>query len=190
MKRSYLRDPITVANFVLAAILMALFFFAAASLFAGSNEPINIDTKTHQVKKPPVSTAAECDLNFAGVDVCGLANALSVSFVVDGTGQELTVGSKNPVKIPAGGSLKAWTLMGKPTGTVTIDILRAADGAGLPVTSIIGAATKPALSATVENASANFAGWTSTTLNANDNLAISLSGVTDTTYCVLTLYYK
>jgi len=113
----------------------------------------------------------------------------SVTMVVDGSGV-LTSGTKNPVKIPYGGTLQGWVLIGKPSGSITIDVLRAADGAGLPVTSIIGGGTKPALSSAVENSSTSFSGWTSTTLTAKDNLAISLSGITSSTYCQLTLYYQ
>jgi hypothetical protein len=41
----------------------------------------------------------------------------------------------------------------------------------------------------VENSSTSFTSWTSTTLTAKDNLAISLSGITACTYVALTLYF-
>jgi hypothetical protein len=78
----------------------------------------------------------------------------------------------------------------KPSGSVTADVLRAADGAGLPVTSIVGPGTKPAVATNVENSSTTFTSWTSTTLTAKDNLALSLSGITAATYCQLTLYFQ
>lgn len=119
------------------------------------------------------------------------AQSHSITFVVDGSGSVVSSGTKNPVKIPFGGTLTGWLLIGSPSGSVTVDILRAADGAGLPVTSIIGGSgTKPALSSAVENSSTSFTNWTSTTLTAKDNLAISLSGVSTSTYCALTLYYQ
>jgi len=82
------------------------------------------------------------DMNFAsGV----LSAAHQVTFVVDGSGSVLTTGTKNPIKIPFGGVLQGWAMMCKPSGSVTADIFRAVDGAGLPVTSIIGGGgTKPA----------------------------------------------
>lgn len=119
------------------------------------------------------------------------AQTHAVTFVVDGSGAVLTTGTKSYTKIPYGGTLTGWLLIGSPSGSVTIDIFRAADGAGLPVTSIIGGSgTKPALSSAVENSSTSFTSWTSTTLTAKDNMAISLSGITTTTYCALTLYYQ
>ena len=115
----------------------------------------------------------------------------SVTFVVDGSGTVLTTGTKNPIKIPFGGSLVGWVMMCSPSGSVTADVYRAADGAGLPVTSIVGGSgTKPAVSSNVENSSMSFTSWTSTTLAAKDNLAINLSGITTATYVELTLYFK
>jgi hypothetical protein len=120
----------------------------------------------------------------------GLTGTHAVTFFVDGAGSALTAGTKNPVKIPYGGTLQGWVMICKPSGSVTADVLRAADGAGLPVTSIVGPGTKPAVATNVENSSTTFTSWTSTTLTAKDNLAINLSGITAATYCELTLYFQ
>ena len=153
-------------------------------------EPMNVNTADGKVKETSSGVGVtNKPFDFVNVDVAHLYN--SVSFIVDGSGSVLTTGTKNPVKIPVGGALKGWYLMGKPSGSVTVDVFRAASGAGLPVTSIIGGGgTKPSLSSAVENSSTSFTGWTSTTLTAGDNLAVSLSGISTATYCVLTLYYK
>src|SRR5262249_5209142 len=103
----------------------------------------------------------------------------------------LTSGTKNPIKIPYGGTLQGWLLVGSPSGSITVDIYRAADGAGLPTLSIVGGSgTKPSLSSAVENSSTSFTSWTSTTLTAKDNLAVNLSSITSTTYIALTLYFQ
>ncbi len=118
------------------------------------------------------------------------AQTHTVTFVVDGAGTVLTTGTKNPIKVPYGGTLSGWTMMCSPSGSVTADVFRAANAAGLPVTSIVGGAgVKPAVATNVENSSTSFTNWTSTTITAKDNLAISLSGVTAATYMELTLYY-
>lgn len=115
----------------------------------------------------------------------------SVTFAVDGSGTVLTTGTKNPIKIPYGGTLQGWVMTCKPSGSVTADVYRSANGAGLPVTSIVGGSgTKPAVASNVENSSTSFTSWTSTTLTAKDNLAINLSGITTATYVQLTLYFK
>lgn len=124
------------------------------------------------------------------ISVPSVSQSHDVTFVVDGSGGVLTAGTKHPIKIPYSGTLQGWLLIASPSGSVTVDVFRAANGAGLPVTSIIGPGTKPALSSAVENSSATFPSWTSTTLTAKDNLAISLSGISAVTYCALTLYYQ
>ena len=132
-------------------------------------------------------------LDFTGATLSATAQAQShtVSFAVDGNGVAISAGTYSWVKIPYGGTLTGWTLIGSPSGSITVDIIRATDTNGLPVSSIVGGGgTKPALSTAVENKSTSFTGWTSTTLNAFDNLAVTVSGVTSTTYCVLVLYYQ
>lgn len=115
----------------------------------------------------------------------------SVTFVVDGGGIVLGTGTKNPIKVKYGGTLFAWTMMCKPSGSVTADVLRAADGAGLPVTSIVGGGgTKPSITTGVENSSTSFTAWTSTAITDKDNMAIDLTSVTTATYMELTLYFK
>lgn len=114
-----------------------------------------------------------------------------VTFDVDGVGIVLTTGTKNPYKTGYGGTLVKWSMMCSPSGSVTVDIFRAANGAGLPVTSIVGGGgTKPAISSGVEASGTDFTGWTSTTITALDNMAISLSGITGVKYVEITLWFK
>ncbi len=125
------------------------------------------------------------------ITAAGSAQVHAVTMAVDGSGSVLSTGTKNAIKIPFGGTLTGWLLNGSPSGSVTVDIFRSADGAGLPVTSIVGGGgTKPSLSSATENSSTSFTSWTSTTLTAKDNLAISLSGITASTYVSLTLYFS
>lgn len=159
------------------------------------------DGHANTVSARLVSASAEITSLYTSVDnrlstridsvSAGATGTHAVTLAVDGSGAVLTTGTKNPVKIPYGGTLTGWLLIGSPSGSITVDILRAADGAGLPVSSIVGGGgTKPSLSSAVENSSTSFTGWTSTTLTAKDNLAISLSGITTCTYVSLTLYFS
>ncbi len=121
-----------------------------------------------------------------------LTTTHTVTFVMDGSGATLVAATGSWVKIPYGGTLQGWTIIASPaSSSITCDILRAADGAGLPASSIVGGSgTKPAISSGVENSSTSFTSWTSTTLTAKDNLAITTSGITTATYVCLTLYYQ
>ncbi len=156
----------------------------------GANVLWGWDDTDNAIKFITIGTGIAYDHTTHTISATAQTQGHSVTFVVDGAGGVLTTGTKNPIKIPFGGTLTGWLLIGKPSGSVTVDIFRAADGAGLPVTSIIGAGTKPSLSSAVENSSTSFTSWTSTTLTAKDNLAISLSGISTATYVALTLYYQ
>jgi len=156
--------------------------------FAGT-EPVNVNTANGHIKATSSGVGA-IGKPFDGREVYFTRLPQKLTFYVNGQGSVLTTGTKEPIKIPYGGTLKKWTLIVKPSGSVSIDILRALNNAGLPVMSIIGGGTKPAVSSAVENSSASFSGWTSTTLNDGDNLAISLSGISSATYLALTLYFQ
>lgn len=121
----------------------------------------------------------------------GLSNG--VGFVVNGNGAAITTGVKTAyVKAPFGGTLTGWTLISSPSGAITIDILRSADGAGLPATSIVGGGgTKPAVAAGTQNSSTSFTGWTSTAITALDNFTVEVTAADGTvTYANLILYYR
>ncbi len=121
-----------------------------------------------------------------------------VTFTVDGAGTALTTGVKMPVKIPYGGTLTGYTMTCSPSGSITFNLFRAADGAGLPTASIInsaggggGSGTLPAIATGVEGKSTTFTSWGSTTLTAFDNLALNLTTVDGVvTKCTFVLYYR
>ena len=107
-----------------------------------------------------------------------------IAFAVDGGGAALVTGVGMPVKIPYGGTLTGYTMMCSPSGSVTVNLFRAADGAGLPLASIInnagggaGTGVLPAIAAGVEGKSTVFTNWGSTVLADFDNLALNLTTV-------------
>ncbi len=112
-----------------------------------------------------------------------------VTFIVDGAGIVLSSGTKIPIKIEPGGTLSKWTITCKPSGSVSVDLLRAANGAGLPVVSMTGVGTKPSVSSGVEN-HGTITDWDSVTLATDDNLAVSLSGISTVTQVVVTFYWQ
>ncbi len=128
----------------------------------------------------------------------GGTNLHAITFTVDGAGSAVTTGVKLPIKTPYGGTLTGYTMMCSPSGSVTFNIFRAADGAGLPTASIInsaggggGSGTLPAIASGVEGKSTTFTSWGSTTITAFDNLALNLTTVDSVvTKCSLVLYYQ
>jgi hypothetical protein len=129
-------------------------------------------------------------------DVVSWAHA--ITFSVDGGGAPLTTGVQIPVKTPYGGTIVGYTMMASPSGSLTFNVFRAADGAGLPTASIIdnagggsGSGTLPAISAGVEGKSTILTNWGSTTITAFDNLALNLTTVDGvTTKCTFVLYFQ
>lgn len=122
----------------------------------------------------------------------GVTKKISFALNPDPGDSVITTGIKNAyTKSFDAGTLVAWTLICRPSGSITIDILRSANGAGLPVTSIVGAGTEPAVSGGVENSSTSFASWTSTAITSLDNWVPEVTaadGVVD--YSQLTLYFR
>lgn len=122
----------------------------------------------------------------------------AVSFSVDGGGTALVTGVGVPVKIPYAGTLVGYTMMASPSGSVTFNIFRAANTAGLPTASIInntggggGTGTLPAIASGVEGSSTTLTNWGSTTLTALDNLALNLTAVDGVvTKTNFVLYYR
>lgn len=130
------------------------------------------------------------DVTGSGTTAITTTQTKHATFWVDGAGIVLGTGTKNPIKIDGGGSLTSWRAECKPSCSVTIDLLQSHDNGGLPVTSMVGSGTKPAISSATE-ASGTISDWTgSTTLSDKDNLAISISGITAATYVNIVFHFK
>jgi hypothetical protein len=122
----------------------------------------------------------------------------SVSFSFSGGGSPLTTGVSIPKKVGYGGTLVKYTFNCTPSGSVTFNVFRSANGAGLPTASIInnaggggGTGTLPAIASGTEGTSTTFTNWGSTTITADDNLALNLTTVDGVVQgATLTLYYQ
>ncbi len=112
-----------------------------------------------------------------------------VTFTTNGLGIVLSAGTKLPIKISPGGTLVKWTAMCSPSGSVSWDLLRSSNSGGLPVTSMVGVGTKPAISSSTEN-HGTITDWDSMVLVDNDNLNITLSGISTCTWAEITLYWQ
>ncbi len=130
------------------------------------------------------------DVTGSGTTAITTTQSKHVTLWANGAGIVLGIGTKVPQKIVGGGTLSSWDASCTPSCSITIDLLRSANGGGLPVTSLVGSGTKPAISSNTE-ASGTITDWTgSTTLTDKDNLAISLSGITAATYVNIVFNYK
>ncbi len=120
------------------------------------------------------------------VDCIGVNNNVAViPFIISGGGVAITTGAKGFLPVPWACTISSWSLIADQSGSITIDILRLNNA--VPVTSIVGAGTKPALSAAQFAGLQTPSGWTSTALAANDWLGFTVSTVATVTQVTLAL---
>jgi hypothetical protein len=119
------------------------------------------------------------------VDAIG-NNASAIPFVIDGGGVAITTGNKGVIAIPFAASIAAWSVVGDQSGSIAIDILRANNA--VPSASIVGAGTKPNLTAQQFVGQTAPAGWASTVLVVNDYIAFSVASVATVTRVTVTLW--
>ena len=108
------------------------------------------------------------------IDTIALTN-FDIEYVIDGGGSAITAGNKGAVHIPFVGSIFAWRMIADQSGSITVDILRA--NSGIPSASMVGAGTKPNLSAGQLNAGTVPSGWTSTALAVDDWVAFNVTAL-------------
>ncbi len=119
------------------------------------------------------------------IDTIGInTNFSEIGFVIDGGGSAITTGQKGQLHLPWGATIQAWRVMGDQVGSIAIDILRANDA--VPTVSMIGAGTKPNLSAN-QFSEANPTGWTSTVLVSNDWIAYQVTSAATVTRATISL---
>jgi hypothetical protein len=106
---------------------------------------------------------------------------------IDNGGSPITTGTKsgaNPT-IPFTGTIVGWTIVSDVSGSIVIDITRAAGA--VPVASICGTGTKPTLSNAQYASGNNFTNWTSTAINQGDVIGFKVNSVTSVTRVTLTV---
>jgi hypothetical protein len=106
---------------------------------------------------------------------------------IDNGGTPITTGTKagaNPT-IPFTGTIVGWTIVSDVSGSIVLDITRAAGA--VPVASICGTGTKPTLSSAQYASGNNFTNWTSTAINQGDVIGFKVNSVTSVTRVTLTV---
>ena len=120
------------------------------------------------------------------VDAIGVNNnALDFDIVIDGGGVAITTGAKGFFRIPWDSVISGWSIIADQSGSIAIDIVRANNA--VPTVSIVGAGTKPTLTAAQFVGPTAPAGWTSTAMAANDYIGINVSSAATLTRVTLIL---
>ena len=106
---------------------------------------------------------------------------------IDNGGTPITTGTKsgaNPT-MPFTGTIVGWTIVSDVSGSIVIDITRAAGA--VPVASICGTGTKPILSSAQYAGGNTFTNWTSTAIHQGDVIGFKVNSVTSVTRVTLTV---
>jgi hypothetical protein len=149
--------------------------FAAGASWAGAVTFSSTSTFTGAVTLN--ATTYTFGAGAANAFMSGLATEVDVQAFIDGGGSAITNSTPNNIiwlTIPCALTINTWSLAADQSGSITIDILRT--NAAFPSTSIVGAGTKPSLSAAQTSLNNAPSSWTATTLAKDDLVGFVTSG--------------
>jgi hypothetical protein len=137
----------------------------------------------------PLSTGVTGTLPVAngGTGITNNPNVLSLTFIIDGGGSEITTGIKGDITVPFACTITEWTLLADQSGSIVIDLWKDTY-ANYPATvaDTITASAKPTLSSVIKNQSSTLTGWT-TTITAGDTIRFNVNSITTCTRVTLSL---
>lgn len=113
----------------------------------------------------------------------GVSDVITITFIIDGAGVEITTGVKGFLEIPFACGITQVTTLGDQTGSIVVDIWKCSyanfDIATHPVDAdSITAAAPPTIAAAVKAQDSTLTGWTKA-ITAGDILAFNVDSVTD-----------
>lgn len=101
---------------------------------------------------------------------------VSIGFVIDGGGAEITTGSKGYLEIPFDCTVTGWTILADQSGSIVVDVKKCTYG-DFPTNSSIAGTEKPTLSSAQKNHDLDLVSWT-TAITAGDILEFVVDSVT------------
>lgn len=104
---------------------------------------------------------------------------------IDGAGAVISTGIKQYLRVPYNCTITSYDIVAKPSGNITIDILKSAYEDFPPTTSITGGSS-PAITNNIK-AQGNPSGWSTTTLTAGEYLGFNVTVISTITAATLTL---
>jgi len=150
-------------------------FPASGDLFLtrGANDPFFI---------PINSTAYFSCLNNVSWSVtseAGFDKEVSINFIIDGGGTEITTGIKGDIEIPFDCTIERVTILADQIGSIVVDIFKDTFANYPPVVGdSITASAKPTISTDVKSQDTTLTGWT-TSIVDGDTLRYNVDSVTD-----------
>jgi len=118
--------------------------------------------------------------------VPSLSGTFTIGATIDGSGGTITVGQKGYVQVPYACTINSWRIIANASGSIVIDVWKAAAPTIPTVANTITAAAKPTLSAQQTAASSTLTGWT-TSVAANDIIGFNVDSATTVSWVILQL---
>lgn len=130
----------------------------------------------------------------AGISVDGydvwhqgnLSNTENISFVIDGNGSPITTGSKGIVQIPFNGEITGWTILSDVSGSIVVDVKKAAY-ANYPTTTSITSTDKPTITSAFKGTNQTLTVWT-TTVTSGDIFEFVVDSASTVTRALVTIF--
>ncbi|MCX6952913.1 MAG: hypothetical protein NTV51_12225 [Verrucomicrobia bacterium] len=144
----------------------------------------NVDNTSDANK--PISSATQTALDAKAAT--SHTHLQEFGFILGDTTSVLPVLTSPARTLGKGGTIVGWYLRGDVSGSVTVDLDRAAAGGSFA--SIIGAGAKPSLSGAIYAAASSLSGWTPLAFSAGDSFRVRVTGtpVTLTQLTVVIVY--
>ena len=116
----------------------------------------------------------------------GGGGTATIGATIDGSGGTITVGQKGYVQIPYACTINSWRIIANASGSIVIDITKAA-APTIPTVSITGSALPTLTAPQQTNASSTLTGWT-TSVAANDIIGFNVNSATTVSWVIIQLF--
>jgi hypothetical protein len=126
-----------------------------------------------------IDTPADIERRYGGL------RKSTIAWTIDGGGSAIGTGDKGDVLVPFACTIVAVTLLADQTGSIVVDIKKAAY-ADYPPASSICAGDKPTISSDDRSNSSALTGWT-TAIAEGDTLRFSVDSASTITRCAVVL---
>ena len=114
-------------------------------------------------------------------------SSATIGATIDGSGGTITIGQKGYIQIPYACTINSWRIIANASGSIVVDVWKAAAPTIPTVANVITASAKPTLTAPQQtSASSTLTGWT-TSVAANDIIGFNVNSATTVSWVILQL---
>jgi hypothetical protein len=114
-------------------------------------------------------------------------SSATIGATIDGSGGTITVGQKGYVQIPYACTIDSWRIIANASGSIVVDVWKAAAPTIPTVANTITGSALPTLSTQQTAASSTLTGWT-TSVAANDIIGFNVNSATTVSWVILQIF--